>query len=130
MASTLTGRPRWIPVLQIGAAVEMLVGMLLLATDRSGFPPAVARDALIVAVAAIASAAVVALLTPSAEDSKVVRRVITGAVALVTALTMMGVVSQAVTPWTALPAIAMIVGLLLMYRDVTDAGARRGDAAR
>lgn len=61
--------------------MNIVTGMMLVTTDRSGFPPAVARDVMIVGVLAIAGSAIVVLLTPTAWDNKVIRRILMGVIA-------------------------------------------------
>ena len=124
----MAGRPLWQWLLFIGAAVNIVTGMMLVTTDRSGFPPAVARDVLIVGVLAIAGSAIVVLLTPTAWDNKVIRRILMGVIALMVVITMMGVMSQAVTPIVAIPAIFLVVGMLLLFRDLKSAQPRENGA--
>lgn len=124
----MAGRPLWQWLLFIGAAVNIVTGMMLVTTDRSGFPPAVARDVLIVGVLAIAGSAIVVLLTPTVWDNKVIRRILMGVIALMVVITMMGVMSQAVTPIVAIPAIFLVVGMLLLFRDLKSAQPRENGA--
>lgn len=124
----MADRPLWQWLLFIGAAVNIVTGMMLVTTDRSGFPPAVARDVLIVGVLAIAGSAIVVLLTPTVWDNKVIRRILMGVIALMVVITMMGVMSQAVTPIVAIPAIFLVVGMLLLFRDLKAAQPRENGA--
>lgn len=117
-ADVRAGRPAWLPTLVGGAIAQAVVGMLLLAGDRTGIRPEVARDVVIVGVLGIAVAALVAVLAPSAGSSKVVRRILLGAVALMTFASLAGIVALAVTPWTAVPAGVMIIGLILLFGGV------------
>ena len=66
----------------------------------------------------IVVAILVALLAPSAGSSKVIRRALMGAIALMTFVSLAGILALAVTPWTAVPAGVMIIGLILLFRDV------------
>ena len=85
-----------------------------------------ARDIVIVGVLGIVVAILVALLAPSAETSKTVRRVLIGAVVLMTFVSLAGAMAMAVTAWTVVPAGVMILGLVLLYRDIR--GRRDGGA--
>ncbi|WP_295625172.1 hypothetical protein [uncultured Corynebacterium sp.] len=121
------GRPGWHWTLLGAAVAQAVVGMLLVTTDRSGIRGDVARDILIVGVLGIVVAGLIVVLAPSATRSKNVRRVMLGAVALLTLVELAGVMAMAVTPWTVVPAGVMIIGMLLLYRDVraTAEGATR-----
>ena len=85
------------------------------------------RDIVIVGVLGIVTAIVVAVLAPSAGESKVVRRVLMGVIALVAFVSLAGSMAMAVTPWTAVPAGVMVIGLVLLYRDLK---AGKGGAAQ
>lgn len=124
----MAGRPLWQWLLFIGAAVNIVAGLMLVTTDRSGFPPAVARDVLIVGVLSIVGSAIVVLLAPTAADHKVVRRIAMGVIALMVVVALMGVLSQAVTPIVAGPAIFLVVGMLLLFRDLKAAQPRANGA--
>ena len=125
-AEARIGRPAWSLTLVGGAIAQAVVSMLLLTGDRSGIRPEVARDIVIVGVLGIVVAILVALLAPSAETSKTVRRVLIGAVVLVTFVSLAGAMAMAVTAWTVVPAGVMILGLVLLYRDIR--GRRDGGA--
>lgn len=124
-ADVRAGRPAWQLTLVGGAIAQAVVGMLLLSQDRSGIRSEVARDIVIVGGLGIAAAILVAVLAPSAATSKVVRRVLGGVIALMTFVSLAGAMAMAVTPWTAVPAGVMIIGLILLYRD-----ARAGEGGR
>lgn len=117
-AEARIGRPAWSLTLVGGAIAQAVVSMLLLTGDRSGIRPEVARDIVIVGVLGIVVAILVALLAPSAETSKTVRRVLIGAVVLMTFVSLAGAMAMAVTAWTVVPAGVMILGLVLLYRDI------------
>lgn len=121
-AEARIGRSAWSLTLVGGAIAQAVVSMLLLTGDRSGIRPEVARDIVIVGVLGIAVAILVALLAPSAETSKTVRRVLIGAVVLMTFVSLAGVMAMAVTAWTVVPAGVMILGLVLLYRDIRGRG--------
>ena len=121
-AEARIGRPAWSLTLVGGAIAQAVVSMLLLTGDRSGIRPEVARDIVIVGVLGIVVAILVALLAPSAETSKTVRRVLIGAVVLMTFVSLAGVMAMAVTAWTVVPAGVMILGLVLLYRDIRGRG--------
>ena len=125
-AEARIGRPAWSLTLVGGAIAQAVVSMLLLTGDRSGIRPEVARDIVIVGVLGIVVAILVALLAPSAETSKTVRRVLIGAVVLMTFVSLAGAMAMAVTAWTVVPAGVMILGLVLLYRDIRG---RRGGGA-
>lgn len=125
-AEARIGRPAWSLTLVGGAIAQAVVSMLLLTGDRSGIRPEVARDIVIVGVLGIVVAILVALLAPSAETSKTVRRVLIGAVVLMTFVSLAGAMAMAVTAWTVVPAGVMILGLVLLYRDIR--GRRDGEA--
>lgn len=125
-AEARIGRPAWSLTLVGGAIAQAVVSMLLLTGDRSGIRPEVARDIVIVGVLGIVVAILVALLAPSAETSKTVRRVLIGAVMLMTFVSLAGAMAMAVTAWTVVPAGVMILGLVLLYRDIR--GRRDGGA--
>lgn len=124
-ADVRAGRPAWQLTLVGGAIAQAVVGMLLLSQDRSGIRSEVARDIVIVGGLGIAAAILVAVLAPSAATSKVVRRVLVGVIALMTFVSLAGAMAMAVTPWTAVPAGVMIIGLILLSRD-----ARAGEGGR
>lgn len=121
-AEARIGRPAWSLTLVGGAIAQAVVSMLLLTGDRSGIRPEVARDIVIVGVLGIVVAILVALLAPSAETSKTVRRVLIGAVVLMTFVSLAGAMAMAVTAWTVVPAGVMILGLVLLYRDIRGHG--------
>ena len=121
-AEARIGRPAWSLTLVGGAIAQAVVSMLLLTGDRSGIRPEVARDIVIVGVLGIVVAILVALLAPSAETSKTVRRVLIGAVVLMTFVSLAGAMTMAVTAWTVVPAGVMILGLVLLYRDIRGRG--------
>lgn len=121
-AEARIGRPAWSLALVGGAIAQAVVSMLLLTGDRSGIRPEVARDIVIVGVLGIVVAILVALLAPSAETSKTVRRVLIGAVVLMTFVSLAGAMAMAVTAWTVVPAGVMILGLVLLYRDIRGRG--------
>lgn len=125
-AEARIGRPAWSLTLVGGAIAQAVVSMLLLTGDRSGIRPEVARDIVIVGVLGIVVAILLALLAPSAETSKTVRRVLIGAVVLMTFVSLAGAMAMAVTAWTVVPAGVMILGLVLLYRDIR--GRRDGGA--
>lgn len=125
-AEARIGRPAWSLTLVGGAIAQAVVSMLLLTGDRSGIRPEVARDIVIVGVLGIVVAILVALLAPSAETSKTVRRVLIGAVVLMTFVSLADAMAMAVTAWTVVPAGVMILGLVLLYRDIR--GRRDGGA--
>lgn len=125
-AEARIGRPAWSLTLVGGAIAQAVVSMLLLTGDRSGIRSEVARDIVIVGVLGIVVAILVALLAPSAETSKTVRRVLIGAVVLMTFVSLAGAMAMAVTAWTVVPAGVMILGLVLLYRDIR--GRRDGGA--
>lgn len=125
-AEARIGRPAWSLTLVGGAIAQAVVSMLLLTGDRSGIRPEVARDIVIVGVLGIVVAILVALLAPSAETSKTVRRVLIGAVVLMTFVSLAGAMAMAVTAWTVVPVGVMILGLVLLYRDIR--GRRDGGA--
>lgn len=125
-AEARIGRPAWSLTLVGGAIAQAVVSMLLLTGDRSGIRPEVARDIVIVGVLGIVVAILAALLAPSAETSKTVRRVLIGAVVLMTFVSLAGAMAMAVTAWTVVPAGVMILGLVLLYRDIR--GRRDGGA--
>ena len=79
-------------------------------------------DIVIVGVLGMVVAILVALLAPSAETSKTVRRVLIGAVVLMTFVSLAGAMAMAVTAWTVVPAGVMILGLVLLYRDIRGRG--------
>ena len=119
MAADVTaGRPAWLLALVGGAIAQAVVAMLVLSEDRTGVRSEVSRDIVIVGVLGIVVAILVALLAPSAGSSKVIRRVLMGAIALMTFVSLAGILALAVTPWTAVPAGVMIIGLILLFRDV------------
>lgn len=121
-AEARIGRPAWSLTLVGGAIAQAVVSMLLLTGDRSGIRPEVARDIVIVGVLGIVVAILVALLAPSAETSKTVRRVLIGAVVLMTFVSLAGAMAMAVIAWTVVPAGVMILGLVLLYRDIRGRG--------
>ena len=121
-AEARIGRPAWSLTLVGGAIAQAVVSMLLLTGDRSGIRSEVARDIVIVGVLGIVVAILVALLAPSAETSKTVRRVLIGAVVLMTFVSLAGAMAMAVTAWTVVPAGVMILGLVLLYRDIRGRG--------
>ena len=121
-AEARIGRPAWSLTLVGGAIAQAVVSMLLLTGDRSGIRPEVARDIVIVGVLGMVVAILVALLAPSAETSKTVRRVLIGAVVLMTFVSLAGAMAMAVTAWTVVPAGVMILGLVLLYRDIRGRG--------
>ena len=121
-AEARIGRPAWSLTLVGGAIAQAVVSMLLLTGDRSGIRPEVARDIVIVGVLGIVVAILVALLAPSAETSKTVRRVLIGAVVLMTFVSLAGAMAMAVTAWTVVPVGVMILGLVLLYRDIRGRG--------
>ncbi len=121
-AEARIGRPAWSLTLVGGAIAQAVLSMLLLTGDRSGIRPEVARDIVIVGVLGIVVAILVALLAPSAETSKTVRRVLIGAVVLMTFVSLAGAMAMAVTAWTVVPAGVMILGLVLLYRDIRGRG--------
>lgn len=121
-AEARIGRPAWSLTLVGGAIAQAVVSMLLLTGDRSGIRPEVARDIVIVGVLGIVVAILVALLAPSAETSKTVRRVLIGTVVLMTFVSLAGAMAMAVTAWTVVPAGVMILGLVLLYRDIRGRG--------
>ncbi|MFD6727087.1 hypothetical protein ACFWB5_00460 [Corynebacterium xerosis] len=125
-AEARIGRPAWSLTLVGGVIAQAVLSMLLLTGDRSGIRPEVARDIVIVGVLGIVVAILVALLAPSAETSKTVRRVLIGAVVLMTFVSLAGAMAMAVTAWTVVPAGVMILGLVLLYRDIR--GRRDGGA--
>lgn len=125
-AEARIGRPAWSLTLVGAAIAQAVLSMLLLTGDRSGIRPEVARDIVIVGVLGIVVAILVALLAPSAETSKTVRRVLIGAVVLMTFVSLAGAMAMAVTAWTVVPAGVMILGLVLLYRDIR--GRRDGGA--
>lgn len=121
-AEARIGRPAWSLTLVGAAIAQAVLSMLLLTGDRSGIRPEVARDIVIVGVLGIVVAILVALLAPSAETSKTVRRVLIGAVVLMTFVSLAGAMAMAVTAWTVVPAGVMILGLVLLYRDIRGRG--------
>lgn len=121
-AEARIGRPAWSLTLVGGAIAQAVVSMLLLTGDRSGIRPEVARDIVIVGVLGIVVAILAALLAPSAETSKTVRRVLIGAVVLMTFVSLAGAMAMAVTAWTVVPVGVMILGLVLLYRDIRGRG--------
>lgn len=121
-AEARIGRPAWSLTLVGGAIAQAVLSMLLLTGDRSGIRPEVARDIVIVGVLGIVVAILLALLAPSAETSKTVRRVLIGAVVLMTFVSLAGAMAMAVTAWTVVPAGVMILGLVLLYRDIRGRG--------
>lgn len=121
-AEARIGRPAWSLTLVGGAIAQAVVSMLLLTGDRSGIRPEVARDIVIVGVLGIVVAILVALLAPSAETSKTVRRVLIGAVVLMTFVSLADAMAMAVTAWTVVPVGVMILGLVLLYRDIRGRG--------
>lgn len=125
-AEARMGRPAWSLTLVGGAIAQAVVSMLLLTGDRSGIRPEVARDIVIVGALGVVVAILVALLAPSAETSKTVRRVLIGAVVLMTFVSLAGAMDMAVTAWTVVPAGVMILGLVLLNRDIR--GRRDGGA--
>src|SRR5699024_8413560 len=76
------GRPAWLLTLVGGAIAQAVVAMLVLSVDRTGVRSEVSRDIVIVGVLGIVVAILVALLAPSAGSSKVIRRALMGAIAL------------------------------------------------
>ena len=124
-ADVRAGRPAWQLTLVGGAIAQAVVGMLLLSQDRSGIRSEVARDIVIVGGLGIAAAILVAVLAPSAATAKVVRRGLVGVIALMTFVSLAGAMAMAVTPWPAVPAGVMTIGLILLYRD-----ARAGEGGR
>ncbi|PMC62985.1 hypothetical protein CJ204_02845 [Corynebacterium xerosis] len=125
-AEARIGRPAWSLTLVGGAIAQAVVSMLLLTGDRSGIRPEVARDIVIVGVLGIVVAILAALLAPSAETSKTARRVLIGAVVLMTFVSLAGAMAMAVTAWTVVPVGVMILGLVLLYRDIR--GRRDGES--
>lgn len=121
-AEARIGRPAWSLTLVGGAIAQAVVSMLLLTGDRSGIRPEVARDIVIVGVLGIVVAILAALLAPSAETSKTARRVLIGAVVLMTFVSLAGAMAMAVTAWTVVPVGVMILGLVLLYRDIRGRG--------
>lgn len=121
------GRPAWLLTLIGGAVAQAVVALLVLTEDRSGVRADVSRDIVIVGVLGIVTAIVVAVLAPSAGESKVARRVLMGVIALVAFVSLAGSMAMAVTPWTAVPAGVMVIGLVLLYRDLK---AGKGGAAQ
>lgn len=117
-------------ILRGGAIAQAVVGMLLVTADRGGIRPEVARDILIVGVLNLCVAMLVAVLVPSAAGSRTVRRVMLVAVALATLVTMAGVLAQAVTPWTVVPAGVLVLGMVALYRDAKAAGDGGGPGRR
>ncbi|MBP2333644.1 MULTISPECIES: hypothetical protein [Corynebacterium] len=126
-ADATVGRPAWLLTLIGGAIAQAVVALLVLTEDRSGVRADVSRDIVIVGVLGIVTAIVVAVLAPSAGESKVVRRVLMGVIALVAFVSLAGSMAMAVTPWTAVPAGVMVIGLVLLYRDLK---AGKGGAAQ
>ena len=126
-ADATVGRPAWLLTLIGGAVAQAVVALLVLTEDRSGVRADVSRDIVIVGVLGIVTAIVVAVLAPSAGESKVVRRVLMGVIALVAFVSLAGSMAMAVTPWTAVPAGVMVIGLVLLYRDLK---AGKGGAAQ
>ncbi len=126
-ADATVGRPAWLLTLIGGAIAQAVVALLVLTEDRSGVRADVFRDIVIVGVLGIVTAIVVAVLAPSAGESKVVRRVLMGVIALVAFVSLAGSMAMAVTPWTAVPAGVMVIGLVLLYRDLK---AGKGGAAQ
>lgn len=110
------GRPAWQLTLLGGAIAQAVVSMLLLSQDRSGIRAEVARDMVIIGVLGIVAAIAVAVLAPSAPTSKTVRRILIGVVALMTLTSLAGIMALTVTPWAAVPAGVMIIGLILLFR--------------
>ncbi|MFD8879823.1 hypothetical protein [Corynebacterium xerosis] len=121
-AEARIGRPAWSLTLVGGAIAQAVVSMLLLTGDRSGIRPEVARDIVIVGMLGIVVAILAALLAPSAETSKTARRVLIGAVVLMTFVSLAGAMAMAVTAWTVVPVGVMILGLVLLYRDIRGRG--------
>ena len=126
-ADATVGRPAWLLTLIGGAVAQAVVALLVLTEDRSGVRADVSRDIVIVGVLGIVTAIVVAVLAPSAGESKVARRVLMGVIALVAFGSLTGSMAMAVTPWTAVPAGVMVIGLVLLYRDLK---AGKGGAAQ
>lgn len=126
-ADATVGRPAWLLTLIGGAVAQAVVALLVLTEDRSGVRADVSRDIVIVGVLGIVTAIVVAVLAPSAGESKVARRVLMGVIALVAFGSLAGSMAMAVTPWTAVPAGVMVIGLVLLYRDLK---AGKGGAAQ
>ncbi|MGV3113018.1 hypothetical protein ACEE18_00100 [Corynebacterium freneyi] len=126
-ADATVGRPAWLLTLIGGAVAQAVVALLVLTEDRSGVRADVSRDIVIVGVLGIVTAIVVAALAPSAGESKVARRVLMGVIALVAFVSLAGSMAMAVTPWTAVPAGVMVIGLVLLYRDLK---AGKGGAAQ
>lgn len=126
-ADATVGRPAWLLTLIGGAVAQAVVALLVLTEDRSGVRADVSRDIVIVGVLGIVTAIVVAVLAPSAGESKVARRVLMGVIALVAFVSLAGSMTMAVTPWTAVPAGVMVIGLVLLYRDLK---AGKGGAAQ
>lgn len=126
-ADATVGRPAWLLTLIGGAVAQAVVALLVLTEDRSGVRADVSRDIVIVGVLGIVTAIVVAVLAPSAGESKVARRVLMGVIALVAFVSLAGSMAMAVTPWTAVPAGVMVIGFVLLYRDLK---AGKGGAAQ
>lgn len=126
-ADATVGRPAWLLTLIGGAIAQAVVALLVLTEDRSGVRADVSRDIVIVGVLGIVTAIVVAVLAPSAGESKVARRVLMGVIALAAFVSLAGSMAMAVTPWTAVPAGVMVIGLVLLYRDLK---AGKGGAAQ
>lgn len=126
-ADATVGRPAWLLTLIGGAVAQAVVALLVLTEDRSGVRADVSRDIVIVGVLGIVTAIVVAVLAPSAGESKVARRVLMGVIALVAFVSLAGSMAMAVTPWTAVPVGVMVIGLVLLYRDLK---AGKGGAAQ
>ena len=126
-ADATVGRPAWLLTLIGGAVAQAVVALLVLTEDRSGVRADVSRDIVIVGVLGIVTTIVVAVLAPSAGESKVARRVLMGVIALVAFVSLAGSMAMAVTPWTAVPAGVMVIGLVLLYRDLK---AGKGGAAQ
>lgn len=112
----------WEASLYVGVVLQLVVSLFLLTGNYAEFPAAVARDIYIVGAVALVAAVVLAMVAPLAAVHTAARRVLVGAVLVILFVSVLGAVSQAVTPWSVVPSLVLVFGALLLFRHMKSEG--------
>lgn len=112
----------WEATLYLGVVLQLVVSLFLLTGSYTGVQSAVVRDIYIVGALSLVSVLVLAFLLPMAASRKGVRRGLFALVLVVLLVSVLGAVSQAVTPWTVVPSLILVLGALLLFRQVQHEG--------
>ncbi len=108
----------WGWTLFVGAILLIVNGLILLTSNLSQSQPGFARDIILVSILYQICGAVIANLVVSAKQSKNVRRWLVAAAVVALVMGLFGILAGAVTIATLAAPLVVIVGVLLMYRDV------------